>query len=51
VNKTKPSTNDEIVVAESFRLSDLWKKEDWLSIWIAFVMQPRADQFEIESNP
>ena len=31
------SAND-IVVAERFRFSDLWKKEDWLSIWIAFIL-------------
>ena len=29
---------DEVVVAGSFKFSDLWRKEDWLSIWIAFVV-------------
>lgn len=29
---------DDVVVAESFKFSDLWRKEDWLSIWIAFIV-------------
>ncbi|MGN0847467.1 MAG: YeiH family protein [Kiritimatiellia bacterium] len=33
-----PNTPDDVVVADTFKLSDLWKKEDWLSIWIAFVI-------------
>ena len=28
----------DVVVAGSFRLTDLWRKEDWLSIWIAFIV-------------
>ena len=28
----------EVVVAGSFKISDLWRKEDWLSIWIAFAI-------------
>jgi len=32
------NNNNDVVVAERFRLSDLWKKEDWLSIWIAFIL-------------
>ena len=35
-NTNKPK--DEVVVAGSFKFSDLWRKEDWLSIWIAFVV-------------
>ena len=31
------ATND-VVVADKFKLSDLYKKEDWLSIWIAFIL-------------
>ena len=30
--------DNEVVVAGSFKISDLWRKEDWLSIWIAFVL-------------
>ena len=30
--------DNDVVVAEKFRISDLWKKEDWLSIWIAFIL-------------
>lgn len=29
--------NDDIVVAEKFRFSDLIRKEDWLAIWIGFI--------------
>lgn len=28
----------EVVVAEKFKLRDLWSKEDWLSIWGAFII-------------
>ena len=34
---TAPVAND-VVVAGKFKISDLWKKEDWLSIWIAFIL-------------
>lgn len=30
--------DNEVVVAGSFKISDLWRKEDWLSIWIAFII-------------
>ncbi len=33
----KKETQD-FVVADRFKWSDLWKKEDWLSIWIAAVL-------------
>ena len=29
---------NDVVVADKFKLSDLYKKEDWLSIWIAFIL-------------
>ena len=29
---------NDVVVADKFKISDLWKKEDWLSIWIAFIL-------------
>ena len=29
---------DNAVVAEKFQISDMWKKDDWLSIWIGFVI-------------
>ena len=28
----------EVVVTEKFKLRDLWSKEDWLSIWGAFII-------------
>lgn len=28
----------DIVTVEKFKLSDLWKKEDWLAIWIGFIV-------------
>lgn len=28
----------EIVKADKTRLSDLWKKEDWLAVWIGFIV-------------
>ncbi len=36
-NKNTPIAND-FVVADKFKISDLWKKEDWLSVWIAFII-------------
>ena len=30
--------NDDVVVAEKFQLSDMLHKEDWLSIWGAFII-------------
>ena len=36
-SNTAPVAND-VVVAGKFKISDLWKKEDWLSIWIAFIL-------------
>ena len=32
------NAEDEQVKADKFQLSDLWKKEDWLSIWGAFLV-------------
>ena len=29
---------NDVVVASKFKISDLWRKEDWLSIWIAFAI-------------
>ncbi len=37
MNKQSSSAND-LVVADRFKLSDMWKKEDWLSIWIAAIL-------------
>ncbi len=37
INMKKDTTHD-LVVAERFKWSDLWKKEDWLSIWIAAIL-------------
>ena len=36
-SNTAPVAND-VVVAGKFKISDLGKKEDWLSIWIAFIL-------------
>ena len=35
---TSPKDTNDVVVADKFKISDLWKKEDWLSIWIAFII-------------
>ena len=35
---TSPKDTNDVVVADTFKISDLWKKEDWLSIWIAFII-------------
>ncbi|MDD6088011.1 MAG: putative sulfate exporter family transporter [Desulfovibrionaceae bacterium] len=32
------NTQDNIVHAETFQWSDLWKQEDWLANWIGFVV-------------
>lgn len=31
-------TNQDIVTVEKTKLSDLWKKEDWLAIWIGAIL-------------
>ena len=30
--------NEEIVSLERSKLSDLWIKEDWLAVWIVFIL-------------
>ena len=31
--------NDEVFVSEGkTKISDLWKKEDWLAVWIGFIL-------------
>lgn len=29
---------EELVTTEKFQWSDLWKKEDWLAVWIGFIV-------------
>ena len=29
---------EELVITEKFQWSDLWKKEDWLAVWIGFFI-------------
>lgn len=36
--KKQQELQDEVVVADKFHMSDLFKKEDWLSIWGAFII-------------
>lgn len=31
-------TSAELVTTEKFQWSDLWKKEDWLAVWIGFII-------------
>jgi len=39
VQETAAATvNEEIVTVEKTQLSDLWKKEDWLAIWIGAIL-------------
>ncbi len=37
-NGSKSAANDDVVVADKFHISDLLHKEDWLSIWGAFLI-------------
>lgn len=37
-NNTAVKTADDIVTTDKFAWSDLWKKEDWLAIWIGFII-------------
>ena len=38
VNNTVKA-DDEIFTSEAkTKLSDLWKKEDWLAVWIGFIL-------------
>ena len=32
------AATDELVRAEKTKISDLWKKEDWLAVWIGFII-------------
>ena len=31
-------TGNDIVTVEKTKLSDLWKKEDWLAVWIGVIL-------------
>lgn len=37
-NKTSVESSEDIVTTEKFQWSDLWKKEDWLAVWIGFII-------------
>lgn len=37
-NHTAAVAADDIVTTDKFAWSDLWKKEDWLAIWIGFII-------------
>ena len=28
----------DVVTADKSKMSDLWKKEDWLAVWIGFIL-------------
>ena len=36
--KTGTAISEDIVTTEKFQWSDLWKKEDWLAVWIGFII-------------
>ena len=36
--KAEAVASENIVTTETSRLSDLWKKEDWLAVWIGFII-------------
>jgi uncharacterized integral membrane protein (TIGR00698 family) len=39
VTKSAPAVEaEEYVTTDTFQISDLWKKEDWLAIWIGFIL-------------
>lgn len=35
---SKTSVGEELVTVEKFKWSDLWKLEDWLAVWIGFIV-------------
>ena len=35
---TNISSSDEFVTVEKFHWSDLYKKEDWLAVWIGLIV-------------
>ena len=37
-NKTSVAVTEDVVTTEKFQWSDLWKKEDWLAVWIGFII-------------
>ena len=37
IQTANPAEND-IVTVEKTKISDLWKKEDWLAIWIGAIL-------------
>ncbi len=37
-NVTASAAAGELVTADKFQWSDLWKKEDWLAVWIGFAV-------------
>ena len=36
--KAEAVASENIVTTETSSLSDLWKKEDWLAVWIGFII-------------
>ncbi|MGN1142120.1 MAG: YeiH family protein [Oliverpabstia sp.] len=38
VTKSKGKVVNDIVTTEKSKISDLWKKEDWLAVWIGFIL-------------
>ena len=36
--KVNVSADEELVTVDQFHWSDLWKKEDWLAVWIGFIV-------------
>lgn len=37
-NNSVTATSTDLVTVEKFQWSDLWKKEDWLAVWIGFII-------------
>lgn len=37
-NKVNAPAAEELVTTDKFHWSDLWKKEDWLAVWIGFIV-------------
>ena len=37
-NNTAVAATEDVVTTEKFQWSDLWKKEDWLAVWIGFII-------------
>ena len=38
LKESKRTVVNDIITTEKSKISDLWKKEDWLAVWIGFIL-------------